>query len=38
MADDSEIFELMKVHLQIQNVIQHLPLYDGKFDPKRYVK
>jgi hypothetical protein len=38
MAGDSEIFELMKVHLQIQDVIQHLPLYDGKFDPKRYVK
>jgi hypothetical protein len=38
MAGDSEIFELMKVHLQIQDVIQHLLLYDGKFNPKRYVK
>jgi hypothetical protein len=28
----------MKLHLQIQDVIQHLPLYDGKFDPKGYVK
>jgi hypothetical protein len=32
-----EIFELMKLHLHIQNVIQHLPLYDGKFDPKEHV-
>jgi hypothetical protein len=38
MAGDTEIFELMKLHLQIQNVIQHLLLYDGKFDPKGYVK
>jgi hypothetical protein len=34
MAGDMEIFEVMKLHLQIQDVIQHLPLYDGKFDPK----
>jgi hypothetical protein len=38
MAGDTEIFELMKLHLQIQDVIQHLPLYNGKFDPKGYVK
>jgi hypothetical protein len=38
MAGDMEIFELMKLHLQIQDVIQHLLLYDGKFDPKGYVK
>jgi hypothetical protein len=34
MAGDTVIFELTELHLQIQDVIQHLPLYDGKFDPK----
>jgi hypothetical protein len=38
MVGDMDIFELIKLHLQIQDVIQHLPLYDGKFDPKGYVK
>jgi hypothetical protein len=38
MAGDTVIFELTELHLQIQDIIQHLPLYDGKFDPKGYVK
>jgi hypothetical protein len=38
MASDTEIFELIKLNLQIQDVIQHLLLYDGTFDSKGYVK
>jgi hypothetical protein len=38
MAGDTEIFKLMKLHPQIQNIIQHLPSYAGEFDPKGYVK
>jgi hypothetical protein len=37
MAGDTEIFELMKLHPHIQDIIQHLPLYDGKFNPKAYI-
>jgi hypothetical protein len=37
MAGDTEIFELMKLHPHIQVVIQHMPLYDGKFDSKSYI-
>ena len=32
-----EIFELLKLDPHIQDVIQHLPLYDGKFDPQAYI-
>ena len=31
------ILELLKLDPHIQDVIQHLPLYDGKFDPKAYI-
>ena len=34
MTGDTEIFELLKLDPHIQDVIQHLPLYDGKFDAK----
>ena len=37
MTGDTEIFELLKLDPHIQDVIQHLPLYDGKFDPKAYI-
>ena len=37
MAGDTKIFELLKLDPHIQDVIQHLPLYDGKFDPKAYI-
>src|SRR5688572_624951 len=37
MTGDTEIFELMKLDPHIQDIIQHLPLYDGKFDPKAYI-
>jgi len=37
MAGDMEIFELLKLDPHIQDVIQYLPLYDGKFDPQAYI-
>ena len=37
MTGDTEIFELLKLDPHIQDVIQHLPLYDGKFDPQAYI-
>ena len=37
MAGDTKIFELLKLDPHIQDVIQHLPVYDGKFDPKAYI-
>ena len=37
MVGDTDILELMKLDSHIQGVIQHLPLYDGKFDPKAYI-
>ena len=37
MAGDTKIFELLKLDPHIQDVIQHLPVYDGKFDAKAYI-
>jgi hypothetical protein len=37
MAGDMEIFVLLKLDPHIQDVIQHLLLYDGKFDPQAYI-
>jgi hypothetical protein len=37
MAGDMAIFELMKLHPHIQDIIQHLLSYAGEFDPKAYI-
>ena len=37
MAGDTEISEQLKLDPHVQDVIQLLPLYDGKFDPEAYI-
>jgi len=37
MAGDTENFEQLKLDPHVQDVIQLLPLYDGKFDPEAYI-
>jgi hypothetical protein len=37
MAGDTKIFEQWKQDPHIQDIIQHLPLYAGMFDPHAYI-
>ena len=37
MAGDTKIFEQLKLDPHIQDIIQHLPLYAGMFDPHAYI-
>ena len=37
MAGHTKIFEQLKLDPHIQDIIQHLPLYAGMFDPHAYI-